>query len=62
VPALYRGIASWSPDDKSILVTPTNTEDGSLRSPQVLLDVERGEVRPIGWETESDPAIQRVAP
>jgi Tol biopolymer transport system component len=62
IPFVYRGIASWSPDDKWILVTPTTTEDGSHRSPQVLLDIERGEVRAIGWETESDPAIQRLAP
>jgi Tol biopolymer transport system component len=62
VPGLYRGVATWSPDDRWILVTPLNDEFGTNRSPQVLLDVESGTQRPINWVSESDPSVQRLAP
>lgn len=62
VPGLYRGVVTWSPDDRWVLVTPLNDEFGTNRSPQVLLDLETGREKPIRWVSESDPSVQRLAP
>jgi Tol biopolymer transport system component len=62
VPGLFRGLISWSPDDEWLLVTPQLDEHGIDREPQILLDLATGQAREIGWETTSDPSIQRVAP
>jgi Tol biopolymer transport system component len=62
IPTMYRGVAAWSPDDHWVLVTPMTSEDPNLRASQVLLDVESGTQRPISWESESDPSVQRLAP
>ena len=61
VPGLYRGIVTWSPDDKWLLVTPLKDERGTIRSPQVLLDLATGAQKPIPWVSESDPSVQRLA-
>lgn len=62
VPGLYRGIVTWSPDDRWVLVTPLNDELGTMRSPQVLFDLETGTQKSIQWVSESDPSVQRLAP
>jgi hypothetical protein len=62
LPGLFRGLIGWSPDDEWLLVTPQLDEHGKDRKPQILLDLATGQAREIGWETTSDPSIQRVAP
>ena len=61
VPGLFRGLISWSPDDQWLLVTPQLDEHGVDRKPQLLFDLATGQAREIGWDTTSDPSIQRVA-
>lgn len=58
------GTLSFSPDDRYVLAVPFahGDETGASRLPQVLLDVESGQVIPPGWEATTDPAWQRLAP
>lgn len=58
------GTLSFSPDDRYVLAVPFQRGDdvGAFREPQVLLDVESGQVIPPGWEATTDPAWQRLAP
>jgi Tol biopolymer transport system component len=50
----------WSPDDRSLLVTPSGV--GGVPLPQVIVDVARGSSRPAPWGSTSDPTWQRLAP
>ena len=49
----------WSPDDRSILVTPAGS--GGRPLPQVLIDVAAGRTQPAPWQATSDPTWQRLA-
>lgn len=49
----------WSPDDASILVTPSDGAGNPL--PQTLVDVASGRSKPATWITTSDPTWQRLA-
>ena len=62
VPGLFRALIAWSPDDEWLLVTPQLDEYGIDRKSQILLNLASSETREVGWDTTSDPSIQRVAP
>ena len=53
-------VIEWSPDDKSILVSPEDLS--SNFTPQLLWDPATGLTRPAPWAVTADPAWQRIAP
>ncbi len=52
---------AWSPDDSSILGTPTDLS-GTTMLDQVILDPVTGTSRTLPWTSVSQPSWQRVAP
>jgi Tol biopolymer transport system component len=50
----------WSPDDSTILVTPTDSRGQPLQ--QVIVDPLTGTVSSAPWTSTSDPTWQRLAP
>ena len=51
---------AWSPDDSTILITPTN--ELGVPQQQVILDPLTGASEPASWKSTSDPTWQRLAP
>jgi len=58
-PAMDDASLTWSPDDRYLLVRPTDAAESALE--QVLFDAQHGATVPTAWTTTSTPSWQRVA-